>query len=91
MSGYIDLEELKHLLNMSPYYRTRAAFAFASMIDKCAIHYVMNGKHARWEKQDDEFVCTACKAKVKPLPPSTIEVFRYCPGCGAIMDQEEEQ
>lgn len=104
MSRYIDAEALKHILNQSKYYGTKAGNAFADMITECTSADVQEEKHAHWLRPENacrssyRYNCSACKQTAYCVTGNCgrkVKVdhppcpYKYCPNCGARMDAEE--
>lgn len=82
MSRLIEAEELKHILNNSKYYGTKAGNAFADMITECET--IKERKKGKWEMKWQPFfhievpMCSVCE---------TFAAYKtdVCPHCGADM------
>ena len=46
-------------------------------------------RHGRWERQKDKQVCSLCGAEWYYFE-NDVDMFGYCPRCGAVMDEEVE-
>lgn len=85
----IDAEELKHILNNSKYYGTKAGNAFADMITECKP--VEARKKGKWIDRSAYCVCNLCGHTeqqfngVEPIPRHT----PFCATCGADMREEK--
>lgn len=93
MTRLIEAEELKHILNNSKYYGTKAGNAFADMITECKT--IEERKTGEWINDRGLYMCSSCGklwthwwARVVPLNQMYKEL-RYCPYCGADMREEE--
>lgn len=92
---YIDAEELKHILNNSKYYGTKAGNAFADMITECKS--IEERKTGKWiDDGKGLYMCSSCGklwvhwwARVVPLDQMR-EELRYCPMCGSYNGEENE-
>lgn len=56
---------------------------------------VVEVRHGRWEKVDDnpyEYVaaCSVCRNEVKQPTCMLKPIYSYCPICGALMDKDKE-
>lgn len=80
MSRLIEAEELKHILNNSKYYGTKAGNAFADMITECET--IKERKKGKWIKRGKIFQCPECEK-------FSITQDNYCPNCGADMREEK--
>ena len=81
MPRLIKAEELKHILNNSKYYGTKAGNAFADMITECKT--IEGGKKGHWELMYEHFgvhyVCSCCGEW------KYHQEQNYCGHCGADM------
>lgn len=87
---YIEAEELKHILNNSKYYGTKAGNAFADMITECKA--VEERKKGFWEWVDDmDYRCSVCHKYAYGCIGEVLSGdYKYCPYCGAAMEGEED-
>ena len=79
----VNTERLKHILNASSYYGTKAQRDFCDMIAECDAADVRENIHGRWiVDEDGNIECSVCGHHgVGDL---------YCERCGAVMDGSEE-
>lgn len=91
MLRLIDAEELKHILNNSKYYGTKAGNAFADMITECkAIEGREKGKWLPYlEEHHDMFKCSNCGQITRVSFKCFSPPYYYCPYCGADMREEK--
>ena len=90
MAEYIKREALVHRLK-SPYLFniTQRIFDIISEIPSADVAPVV---HARWIYVEETLAtssgwcCSACR-RPRWLSPDVPEVFKYCPNCGAKMDE----
>lgn len=95
---YIDSEELKHILNNSKYYGTKAGNAFADMIAECTSTEERKKGECEEEVFDELVIeqwqsarCSRC-GKYHTTPFSYYFYrYNYCPNCGADMRDEENK
>ena len=93
MDEYIKREALVHRLK-SPYLFniTQRIFEIISEIPAADVAPVV---HARWIYVEETlatssgYCCSACR-RPRWLSPDVPEVFKYCPKCGAKMDDERK-
>jgi len=75
----IDAEELKHILNNSKYYGTKAGNAFADMITECET--IKEHRKGKW-LWGDGVRCSNCCYKLQ-----TTGLPSCCPNCFAEMEE----
>lgn len=81
----IEAEELKHLLNNSKYYGTKAGNAFADMINECNTIEVR--KTGKWIESNDAIIgdtCSCC-GWLAITAETDVAGMPFCPNCGAAM------
>lgn len=81
----IEAEELKHLLNNSKYYGTKAGNAFADMITECNTIEVR--KKGKWIESNDTIIrgtCSCC-GWLAITAETDVAGMPFCPNCGAAM------
>ena len=83
MPRYIDAEVLKHVLNNSKYYGTKAGNAFADMIVECDAADVQEVKHGHWYMEQRR------GREIVAMMPKTIETVYVCSECGRVEKQKE--
>ena len=88
MPRLIEAEELKHILNNSKYYGTKAGNAFADMIVECeTIEVRKKGKWIPIVEVDQDgnqyYNCSVCQCGETHCPEVTVS---FCWNCGAKMD-----
>ena len=71
-----------------------AGAEFADMIDRAETVDANPTVHAHWvacesDEYEDEYKCSACGIQFIAIEPQE-EGWKYCPCCGARMDEEEE-
>ena len=47
-------------------------------------------EHGHWKEYEDECECTLCHSRWNYVDNCT-ETFKYCPNCGAKMDEVEDE
>lgn len=90
----INAEELKHILNSSKYYGTKAGNAFADMITECTTIEVRQPlqevKHAHWAHLGgDEWCCTNCGDVISTEGSWDKPTRKCCSNCGADMREDK--
>lgn len=92
MAEYIDREVLmlKLAIIFGGCYSGEKATVHAIM--DCPIVDVAPVVHGRWipsKHRSSFFMCSVCESNDKECQPFYINVWKYCPSCGAKMDLED--
>ena len=94
MNKYVDIEVAKEYLRHdsfdNPYFRSQACRQAMDVLDTVPAADVVEVRHGRWHdvymSSASSFVgtCSVCE-KSNDIPP--VPLAKYCPNCGARMDE----